>query len=208
MSTDPEELASPKAPVGRPRNRDLDEAALFAVRELLVEEGYQALSIHKITQRCGVHVRTIARRWGSKAEIIAAAVLGGDDPLYSDNAPKLPTGHLRSDLRELIERNLQFLADPAVRAALPALTSEIGTNDEVRERFQRRQDEWRAAINTVLEHAVKSGDAPKSVIRRGRLLPTIIGGATFNAQFLPAGSSNKALIDDLTDFLVAALLAS
>ena len=106
---------------GRPRNAELDETILQAVRELLAEEGYQSLSVNKVTQRCGVHVRTIARRWDSKAEMAAAAILGGDDPLRLGMTAGFPTGSLRSDLRELIRGNMAYLSDPATRAAFPAL---------------------------------------------------------------------------------------
>jgi AcrR family transcriptional regulator len=208
VSTLPEALPTPKTQVGRPRNRELDKAVLQAVRELLAQDGYHALSIHKVTLRSGVHVRTITRRWNTKAEIVAAAILGGDDPLFFEDAPRLPTGHLKNDLRELIERNLQFLADPPTRAALPALISEIDTNQEVWKRFNRRQQEWTATIRTVLQHAVQSGDAPKRVVEQGHLLPNIIGGTTFNLQFLPAVSRNEALIDELVDFLLASLGAN
>src|SRR6516162_418313 len=114
-----------RAPFGRPRDESLDAAVLAAVRELLAEEGYQALTVHKVTQRSGVHAKTISRRWSTKAEMVAAAILGGDTELYSGASKKLPTGDLRADLRELINRNLAYLTEPATRAALPALLAEI-----------------------------------------------------------------------------------
>src|SRR5262252_4894307 len=127
--------APPKARAGRPRDATLDEAILQTVREVLEERGYQSLSVQEVTRRCGVHVRTISRRWSTKPALVAAAILGGDSPLFSnDDDPFRPTGRLRHDLRRLVERSVQYLADPATRAALPALVSEIGTDPEVRER--------------------------------------------------------------------------
>src|SRR5215472_11716899 len=125
------EKAVPRAPFGRPRDESLDTVVLTAVRELLAEEGYSALTVHKVTQRSGVHAKTISRRWSTKAEMVAAAIFGGDIQLYSDTSTKLPTGDLRADLRELIARNLAYLAEPATRAALPALLPEIEASERL-----------------------------------------------------------------------------
>ncbi len=191
---------------GRPRNAELDSTILQAVRELLAEEGYQALSANKVTQRSGVHVRTIARRWDTKAEMAAAAILGGDDPLSAEPSAHFPTGSLKSDLRELIRRNMAYLSDPATRAAFPALLAEVDANPRAEERFVKREREWEAIIANTLQRAVESGDAPERVLRRSHLLPTVLGSVTFMSQFQPWTSSADTLIDDLADFVVAALL--
>lgn len=200
--------SAPGAQVGRPRDLSRDRAVLQAVRELLVEEGYQALSVHRVTLRCGVHVRTIARRWATKAEMVAAAILGGDAPLYSEDAPSLPTGRLADDLRELIDRNMRYLADPATQAALPALLGEIPVNGTVREHFERREEEWTAVIRSVLERAVQSGDAPEQVLGRERVLARILAGSTYSLQFAPARGKDDGLVGELASFLLAALLAA
>jgi len=191
--------------VGRPRDLSRDRAVLQAVRELLAEEGYQALSVHKVTQRCGVHVRTIARRWATKAEMVAAAVLGGDAQLFSEDPPGLPTGRLGADLRELIGRIMRYLADPATQAALPALLGEIPVNDKVRAHFERREEEWIAAIRSVLEHAVESGEAPERVLGREHLLARVLAGATYSLQFTPVRDKDEGLAEELASFLLAAL---
>jgi AcrR family transcriptional regulator len=208
MSAPLEAVSAPGAPVGRPRDVSRDRAVLQAVRELLAEEGYQALSVHKVTLRCGVHVRTIARRWDTKAEMVAAAILGGDTTLYSEKPPRLPTGRLLDDLRELIARNLAYLSEPAIQAALPALMSEIAVNGKVREHFERREEEWVATIRAVLERAVESGDAPRRILGRERLLARVLAGATHSLQFSPVPVKDEGLAGDLAGFLHAALMGA
>jgi AcrR family transcriptional regulator len=204
--SEPAPALKPKA--GRPRDRALDQAILRAVRELLVERGYRGLSAQEVTRRSGVHVRTIARRWRTKAALVAAAILGGDAPLFAAEDPPIrPTGRLERDLRRLVERSVQYLADPCTRAALPALVSEIPSDREVRERFERRSEEWTAAIRSVLEQAVASGDAPERVLERGPLLANILAGTAFNLQWTDPVLASDALVDELIDFVVAALRA-
>jgi AcrR family transcriptional regulator len=199
---------APASHAGRPRNAALDDEILAAVRDLLVERGYQALSIQEVTRRTGVHVRTINRRWSTKAALIAAAVLGGDEQLFDREVdPVPPTGHLRADLRRLLEINVQYLADPATRVGLPALVSEIATDDHVRALFERRTAEWTTAIQGVLESAVASGDAPARVLDRVRLLPSVLTGTSFDLQWTHQAPVDDPLLDELVDFVMAALLA-
>lgn len=195
-------MARPSA--GRPRNGALDRPILLTVRQLLAERGYQDLSVQEVTRRCGVHVRTISRRWPTKAELVAAAVLGGDEPtILGDN--RRPTGDLRADLRRLVESSVRYVGDPAIRAAMPALLSELRTNERVAQRILRRQQELAATIQSVLEAAVHSGDAPERVLRRSSLLPNLMTGAAFSIQTERMVVVDDALIDELTDLLLAAI---
>jgi AcrR family transcriptional regulator len=197
--------ATVRAPFGRPRDESLDTAVLTAVRELLAVEGYSALTVHKVTQRSGVHAKTISRRWTTKAEMVAAAILGGDTELYSGAPTKLPTGDLRADLRELIARNLAYLAEPATRAALPALLPEIEASERVSALFERRDQDYRSVIRAVLQRAVDSGDAPAHAAGKEEIVLLVLGGATFNIAFAPARKKREWNIEELLDTLLAAI---
>jgi AcrR family transcriptional regulator len=188
---------------GRPRNPALDDLILEAVREILVERGYVALSVQEVTRRCNVHVRTIARRWPTKAELVTAAIVGDDDP-----GPDLvrATGKLRVDLRALVEGSLLYLGDGATRAAMPALMAEMGANEEVADRLHRRQEQLRDGVHAILQAAVDAGDAPRHVLKTGSLLPNLITGAAFSFQFMDSSTPKKLPVDELTDLILAAVL--
>jgi AcrR family transcriptional regulator len=191
---------------GRPRNDALDGPILATVRQLLAERGYQDLSVQEVTRRCGVHVRTISRRWPTKAELVAAAVLGGDEATVLGDDGAQPTGDLRADLRRLVEGSVRYVGDPAIRAAMPVLLSELRTNQHVAQRIHRRQQELAATIESVLRAAVRSGGAPERVLRRSTLLPNLMTGAAFSIQTERMVVVDDALVDELTDLLVAAVL--
>ena len=194
-----------RAPFGRPRDESLDAAVLAAVRELLAEEGYSALTVHKVTQRSGVHAKTISRRWRTKAEMVAAAVLRGDIELYSGACKPLPTGDLRADLRELIARNLAYLAEPATRAALPALLPEMAANERVFALFEQRDRDFRAVIRAVLQRAADSGDTSAHVAGKEEIVMLILSGATFNIAFAPTRKQAQGIVEELLDTLLAAI---
>jgi AcrR family transcriptional regulator len=194
-----------RAPFGRPRDESLDAAVLTAVRELLAEEGYSALTVHKVTQRSGVHAKTISRRWSTKAEMVAAAILGGDTELYSGAPEQLPTGDLRADLRELIVRNLAYLAEPATRAALPALLPEIEASERVFALFEQRDQDFRDVIRAVLQRAADSGNAPAHAAGKEEIVMLILSGTTFNIAFAPTRRPAHGLVEELLDTLLTAI---
>ena len=83
---------SARAP-GRPRSVEADEAILRAALELLVSDGYRGLTMEAVRERSGVGKATLYRRYGSKDELVRAAIvhLNYDLPLPDD------TGSLEGD---------------------------------------------------------------------------------------------------------------
>lgn len=59
---------------GRPRDERADRAIVDATLELLVEEGYNALSVEAIAAQAGVSKATIYRRWNGKHELVLDAI--------------------------------------------------------------------------------------------------------------------------------------
>jgi len=68
-------VAEPPHPArGRPRDAGRDTAILDATSQLLVDVGYDLLSIEAVAARAGVGKTTIYRRYPGKAALVAAAV--------------------------------------------------------------------------------------------------------------------------------------
>jgi AcrR family transcriptional regulator len=78
---------------GRPVNAAIDEELLRATQDLLVEEGFDRLTMDAVARRCGASKATIYRRWPGKTALVVAAAAA----LFV--APEVPdTGDLREDL--------------------------------------------------------------------------------------------------------------
>jgi AcrR family transcriptional regulator len=118
---------------GRPRDPRVDESVRRAALELLVEDGYQATSIQAIARRAGVSAPSIYRRWSSKAELIEAAVFPSD--LVE---PTALGADLDTELTDYCRRILRYLAQPAVRAAIPGLLTEYQTDPHMWQRLIAR----------------------------------------------------------------------
>jgi AcrR family transcriptional regulator len=74
-------------------NPAIDEQLLRATQDLLIEEGFERLTMDAVAKRCGASKATIYRRWPSKTALVVAATAVLLHP------PELPdTGDLREDL--------------------------------------------------------------------------------------------------------------
>ncbi|MER7182412.1 TetR/AcrR family transcriptional regulator [Streptomyces hyaluromycini] len=79
----------------RRRGAALESALLAAAWDELMENGYERLTMEAVAERARTSRPVIARRWGSRQELFAAAVLHWID----HNRPPVPdTGTLRGDL--------------------------------------------------------------------------------------------------------------
>ncbi len=78
---------------GRPADPAIDKQLLSATQDLLIEEGFERLSMDAVAKRCGASKATIYRRWTGKTALVVAAAAA----LLP--TPDLPdTGDLREDL--------------------------------------------------------------------------------------------------------------
>ncbi|WP_163719516.1 TetR/AcrR family transcriptional regulator [Mycobacterium bourgelatii] len=115
---------------GRPRDASIDERVLSVTRELLVEVGWDALSMRLIAARCGVSRSSLDRRWSSKAELVLHAILGATPDL----APFAGADRL-GWVDWVVRGSQQLFARPEVKAAVPGLLLAMGENDELRRRL-------------------------------------------------------------------------
>jgi len=132
------------AQVGRPRDPEVDRTVLVATRELLLERGYERLSIEAVARRAGVGKASIYRRWPGKAPLVLQAAFTTDDlPRVDDFA-----GQLRALVRLAVA---DFVRDEA-RAALPGLIVEGAQEPQVLVQVMQPELE-------LLRAAMKKGEA-------------------------------------------------
>src|SRR3954452_24854994 len=94
-----------QAPLGRPRSESARIAVLEAVDDLLVEQGYAAMTMRGIAERAGVGRQTVYRWWSTKAEILLEAC--ADDACEELRTPA--TKETRKDLVGFLSSLSNFL---------------------------------------------------------------------------------------------------
>ena len=112
---------------GRPRDASIDERVLSATRELLLEVGWDELSVRMVAVRAGVGRSSLNRRWNSKAELVLHAILG-ETP---DLSPFSGTD-LAGWIEWVVRGSHELYSAPEVREAVPGLLLALRENDDMR----------------------------------------------------------------------------
>lgn len=136
---------------GRPMNAAIDEQLLRVTQDLLVEEGFERLTMDEVAKRCGASKATIYRRWPGKRALVVAAA----EALF--RPPELPdTGDLREDLLACGRAYVQ--TESRTAQVLASVISASRHDPELREASQRAVGgPYRGLFERVLARAVERG---------------------------------------------------
>jgi AcrR family transcriptional regulator len=171
--------------MGRPRNSRIDEEVVAAVLGVLRSKGYRAVTIEHIARRVKRARTSLYRRWPSKRNLVAFAVvheLGVE--------PAADTGSLRNDLKSAVETLRRAFAGP-LGAALAGLAADMA-HDTALARLIRtavlapRRDSMRAALARGVKRAEISGGLDHELLLDMLTAPyyfrTFFGHAQISAQ--------------------------
>jgi AcrR family transcriptional regulator len=184
---------------GRPRSEGSRDAILRAATDLVVEQGYAAVSIEKIAQRAGVGKQTIYRWWPSKGDILMEAVARKADVHIA-----LPDdGSWAADLRHLLDDSFALARTPQLGELLRALMVEAQLDPAFGARFRADfLERRRAALATLVERARRRGDLP-AALTAGFAADVVFGVLWYRLLAVPQPFDRQ-----LTDHLVALLTES
>src|SRR4051812_1806228 len=146
---------------GRPRIQHYDEGILDATMAILLEDGYQALTIDGVAARAQVGRPTIYRRWPSKAALVVAALARS-----TGLAPAPDTGSLRGDLLAVQRHQVALMNSEGFRRITPGLMADLTTDPELSHSYlveyisPRRQSVWDA-----LDRGIDRGELRADVDR-------------------------------------------
>lgn len=93
---------------GRPRNLETEKSILAASYDLLLENGFGAVTVEKIAERAGVSKATIYKWWPNKA----AVVMDGFLSAASARLPIPNTGSVLQDILEHVKNVTRFMTNP------------------------------------------------------------------------------------------------
>jgi AcrR family transcriptional regulator len=142
-------------PPGRPRSAAADRAILGAALELLAEDGYRGLTMERVRERAGVGKATLYRRYGSKEELVRAAIahLNADVPLPED------TGSLVGDFAAVARAVLAGAEATSAFDVMPRLLADVARDPEMHALFSEHLvAPRRRVVRAILERAVARGE--------------------------------------------------
>ncbi len=143
------------ATTGRPRSEESRRAILAAVDDLLVEEGYAAMTMKGIAARAGVGKQTLYRWWSSKAEVlIEACIEDASADLVVDS--QVAGAEAVADFLDAAHR---FLESAHAGIAYRALLGEAQHDRDVMA-LVRQVNVFGPSTDLLLRYLVERGDLP------------------------------------------------
>jgi AcrR family transcriptional regulator len=162
---------------GRPRDPRVDEALRRVVQDLLVAEGYHGLTVQGVARAAGVSPATVYRRFAGKRELVEWAAF----PASEWVEPRW-TGDYAKDLAILVELLLGWLAQPAVRAAVPGLLGEyVHEGSRYTQLLEATVTPVRRSLAELVAGAVERGEAVDGV-SLAALLDVLLGAVLLEAM--------------------------
>ena len=178
---------------GRPRSAQARQAILDATLQLLVEEGFDGMSIEAVAARARVGKATIYRRWSSKRDLVAAALSSIDDQVHVPD-----TGNTRDDfvalVRDFARVSLSTALGPMISRVAGAAVSDPELMEIVRSSLiAKRQEIGKELLRRGIERGDVRADANLDVV-----MNMIAGTAIFAVLFrLPEPEDLPARLEAL-----------
>lgn len=163
---------------GRPRSDRARRVILNATLELLVEHGFDGMSVEAVATRAGVGKATIYRRWSSKQELVAAALASIDDDVRTPD-----TGNTRDDMIVLVHDFARVSVSSVVGPMIARLAGAAASNPALMDiawnnLIAPRQDIGRR----VLRRGIERGDV-RPDIDVDLVMTVVAGTALFSVVF-------------------------
>jgi AcrR family transcriptional regulator len=190
---------------GRPRSQKSERAILDAAMALLIQAGYDGLTLEKVAARARVSKATIYRRWTSKEQLVVAAL---------DQMPPLQTkarGPVLRDLTSFLQRFIDFVysapshlkAETRMVTMLPSIVTQCATNPELAAALAGFLERRRHPMKTILQGAIARGELP-ATLNIDAAIDALMGPIVMRL-FLAAGDTRRASTRELVRLVVEGL---
>jgi AcrR family transcriptional regulator len=139
---------------GRPRDPEADVRILDAAAELILERGYDAMTVDEVAARARVGKATVYRRWARKEDLAVAAM----SQLYDAEMALPETGSIRDDLRAAYTNVLTFANSEAGLAYLRTTVAESVRDPRIAALYRVASERVEANAAAVMERAIERGE--------------------------------------------------
>lgn len=187
---------------GRPRSAEADRAILETTLQLLVEQGYDAMSIESIAAEAGVGKTTIYRRYPGKRELVLAAVLSVADTF------ELPpdSGNVRTNLLACLHQVFEVFRTGDAFAIMGTLLVKERDDPTLIELFRREIIAPRMQlVGRVFQQGIDRGE-----LRADISIPLAVqmfAGSMF-ARHISGYPEDDAWMESLLDTLLQGLMVN
>jgi Transcriptional regulator len=182
--------------LGRPRSEKTKNAVLSAAYELLLENGFGAVTIEKIAERAGVSKATIYKWWPNKAAVIL-------DAFFDAAVVRLPvpdTGSVINDMIIQVNNLANFLLSPegkVINEIIAEGQSDLKLAEAYRTMYFKPR---RLDSRYILERGISRGELKEDLDIE--LVIDLIFGPLFYRLLITGDEINKDFVDNTVSYVL------
>lgn len=139
---------------GRPRDPGTDHRITAAAAELMMERGFDKMTVDDVASRAGVGKATVYRRWPSKDDLAVAAM----QEIYSAELPDPDTGAIATDLAQSYRNVLSFVSSPGGAAFLRMSIAESIRDPRISALYRESSERAEKQACQMYERAIERGE--------------------------------------------------
>jgi AcrR family transcriptional regulator len=185
---------------GRPRDAGADERILAAAAELILQRGYDNMTVDEVAATAKAGKATVYRRWAGKEDLAFAAL----EQLYSQEFPVPDTGTIAGDLRASYRQVLEFANSEAGLAYLRMSITESLRDERIASLYISAHDRQEQAARAVFDRAIARGELRPDF--RTDLAVSQLGGLIV-LRAVVGGMPTAADVDDMVDLILKGIQA-
>jgi AcrR family transcriptional regulator len=197
--TEPEVIESEERPAGARAARR--QAILDAALELLMEVGYDRMSMDALAERAHAGKATIYRHWAGKAEVVVEAIRCRKCDQFSAPAD---TGSLRGDLLAALDHSRESITEEDT-ALLIGLVSAMHHDQELAALMRNQMSEMKRGLyEEIVTRAIARGEP---VSMHGAAVANEVSSAVFfNHVAMGGGAVDSDFVLHVVDDIIVPLL--
>lgn len=189
------------APYVSPRVERTRQRALWAGREILLNEGWDALSQRRVAEVAGIGRATVYRHWPDRVSLLQDICTA-----EVDRVSTTPTGDLRRDLCAELEAFRREFVEGGFDKVIVALTDRCFWEPELLPVKQSIVEHGTATVRQILTDAMARGELPAD-LDLDEAIGSLAGPLLYHHLFAGGDVSNAAIARSVEDFLTVRLSA-
>lgn len=196
ITDDVGEAQDPRTPA--PRGEAREQAILDAALALVMEVGYDRLSMDALAERARASKATIYRRWSGKAQVVAEAIRRRKHAGHA--VPD--TGSLRQDLIEAL--GTMCVSLDGDEALVAGVMSAMRSDPELADLMRSQVLDGDSPTDVVVARAVARGDLPAGT--SGALVNEVAPAVVMTRLVFRGEPLDQAFTEHLVDEIILPLL--
>lgn len=181
----------------RPRvEGEREQEILEATLEVLVEVGYDLLTMDAVAGCAKASKATLYRRWRSKPELVVAAIMA-----HKGETVVPDTGTLRGDLLAAYCGGSGGLNDPLAQSVLSAIVTAMGRDPEFAEVYRRDFIAPKIAVSRAIYERARSRGEVHPDVDLSVLAPSL-AGIVLHRAFLLGDAVTPELVERVLDEVI------